>query len=407
MNDRQEPQLPPIPGSWEDLLSKGETMAADNPDEAIPILYRVFNGIGRLPESKRHAGDGRLQKIYERSALTLQATLNLEERYDETLDVLAKIRENTDPEDKAVWDGMTVSVLLTAERLDETRTRLWEYQENLEMQGLSGWGPLLEAYIDAGRVQDAAALIDELQQWVDERHDPESQHGRQDIPPESDDIVGRRSELASIAWMRGVLGVALQQWEEALTWFKQVVELDGLETEHLHFAYTRFLAFGRHAEAAELIELDAQEYPVRASFWKGLSEAMQGDRKAAADRWKRTSEMSPEDEPVSLSEYIMADFYLGDDPEDQIDLLGELIERMPAPPWPVYYLLGMGWASMGDSTAAKLYINIARDMYKSMGQGKLLPYREWLMGQELLDSAVADEIREFFEPAPTPLQIFS
>ena len=400
MNERRDKETPPIiRGSWEDLYQQGQRKAAEHPEEAIPLFLRVFNGLGRLPKSSRLAADGRLQDLYDRSALSLNAALNLEGRYDESLEVLAQARNTVDRNDQSFWNHMIIAVLVANNRLDEAHSRLRQLQDDGQMEGVEQWEPLVEAYIAAGKISEASTTIDELQQWVDDKYSSESQDGA-GAEPMADD---RLSDTCHVAWLRGLVAVASQEWEGALQRFEEVIELRGPQTGSLNFAYSDFVAHERYSEANALIRKDTK-YPIRSGFWRGLVAAAQGHDKAARDSWKRVLKLNVYEELMSLPEYTLAAYHLGDADDSGLDMIEWIVEQMPAAPWQFYCLAGIGWAMRGDMAAARADLRVALNMSKSMALGSLLPYRYWLMSRGLpFDESDLEELRGYFKPAPQPL----
>ena len=400
MDDRLERQEPPlIRGSWEDLFAQAMEIGADDPEEAIRLYYRVFNGLGRIPIARRLAGGGQLQKLHRQCTGSLVSMLIFKDRFDEAVGTLAQAVEHEDEDESSYWKQMMADILILDNRLDDAHALMRQLVHDDLVVEAYQWEPLITAYIRAGMKSEAAASLAEAQSWLEARYGPNV--ADVDDPDALTDQM--RRDIAYAVWLKGLFAISAQEWHAALDCFYEVLRLDAPHLAILDVAYSHFLAFGRYEEAQALIRRDAG-FPIRTGFWKGLIEQEQGHSQKAIGHWKRVSDMRITEEPSSLPAYVLAHYYLGDPDTLGLGMMEYFIEEIPAAPWPIHFLAGIGQALTGDVALAHISLKLAQSMRKSMAEGLLLPYKYYLMIRGLpFDHDLSDELRGYFESAPQPL----
>src|SRR5215203_3302069 len=164
----QRPAPRPIKGSWEDLYSQAQQLSRNFNDEAIPLYQRVFNGLIALPPAARAAGENRLYNLMMTSGVELQGYLNIRDRYDDSLAVIEKMLNIVNEVDKPQIVELKSDVLIQANRGDEGIAIMRELATS-EDADLGDWGQIVSAYIRLKRPEDALAVIDEMDTWIEEK----------------------------------------------------------------------------------------------------------------------------------------------------------------------------------------------------------------------------------------------
>ncbi len=396
MNARQPSPTPqPIRGSWEDLFAQGQQKAANFNDEAIPLLRKVFDGLRRLPESKRKSGDGRLQDLLIRSALALHGYLNLRDRYDESLEVLAQAQDSVAPDDRDEWETQIADVLLQAGRTDEGIARLYALAQRSDTE-VGDWGRLVMALVRAGQPQAALPYLDEAEARLSEAS-TQADTGAE----EAGDDAGYEGGVSYLQGLRAVVAIESQDWEKGVAAFKEVLDGKGAYAQHPHLVYGRLINAGRHEDAQPFLNRD-QRHPVRSGFWRGLSLFKQGQADEAKRTWQRVTGIKPDQgDQGSLVEYTLSHFYLGDETGSALaGVLGVIREQQQRVPWSLFLLAGIGWAVRHDLDAARSNLQIAVAQRKSAAEGRLLPHQYWFMVEGALDDEAKAALREYFEAEP-------
>lgn len=393
MNQKQ-PTTPPQPirGSWEDLLSQARQKAANFNDEAIPLFYKVFDGLCKLPEDRRTQGDGKLQTLLVHSALALQGYLNLRDRYDESLDVLARARDASDANMRGEWEAQIADVLLQAGRTDEGIARLYDLATQPDAEA-GDWARLVMALVRVHRPQAALPYLDEAEQRLAARVGDMTA-----VVEEGEDAPEVGSEASYLADLRAVVALESHDWKAGVAAFEQALERNSAYSQHLHLVYGRLINAGRYEDAVAFLNRD-QGRPVRSGFWRGLSLFKQGKVNDAKRVWERVTEIKAEQaEPGSLFEYVLSHYYLGDEAGTAMaGVLGMIRQQQQSVMWSLFLLAGLGWAMRKDMVSARSNIEIAVTQRKSAAEGKLLPYQYWQMVVGLLDEEAQSALSGFFE----------
>ncbi len=414
MNQRQPAAPPPVlSGSWQDVFNQAQQKAANFNDEAIPLYYKVFNGLGRLPKSRRNANNDKLQDLFAHSAMALQGYLNLRDRYDESLEVLAQARNEMEPDEQDQWNGQIIDVLIQAGRVDEGLERLYALARQDDAE-LGDWARLVMALLRVDRPQEALAALDEAEKALadatsagadqelaggtGQEADNEPDH---DAAHDADIAEARDRELAYLLGLRSLTAIEAGEWEQGVALFDEVVARQGAYANSPHLFYSRLINAGRYDDALPLLDRDRAR-PIRSGFWRGLSLFKQGRKREAENVWKRVVAVQGENaNENSIVEYSLAHFYLGD--EDRValtSLLNLVREQKQRVPWAIFMLIGLGWVVRDDLTAARSNFEIAVAQLKSAAEGPRIAYHFWQMSEGLLDDTFKAALRDYFEADP-------
>ncbi|MCC6166578.1 MAG: hypothetical protein IT329_05060 [Caldilineaceae bacterium] len=387
MNTRPpaEPASQPIKGSWEDLLLQAQQLARNYNDQAIPLYRKVVDGLVALPPARRNAANRRLYNLMMAAALNLQGYYNIRDRYDDALQILAQLQPVIDEDERAMLDGLTVEVLLQAGRSDEAFAKLRALAEAPDAE-LGDWGQLVMGYIRAGQPAQALPVLEKMAQVID---------GTPASPERT--AENERSDLSYLAGLRGIALLEMGDVEGGIAAFEDVVKLGGAYASNLHLLYGRLIHHGRYAEAQRFIDLDRAR-PVRAEFWRGVSQQHMGHTAKARQAFDSVvSTDVTESDRSSIMEYILAHYYLGDPEAEGLEIILSVLREEPSAPWLIFYLAGIGWALRGDLRAAKSNLQLAVTQRKSIAEGRKLPRQYWFFARDIVPADRQDEIRRFFD----------
>ncbi len=390
MNTRSPAQSAPQPikGSWEDIFLQAQQYARNYNDQAIPLYRKVVDGLVALPAARRDAANRRLRNILMAAALDLQGYYNVRDRYEDALGVLEQLRPIVDDDEREMLDGLTVEVLLQAGRADDAFAKLRAAAEEPGAQ-LGDWGQLVMAYIRAGVPGQAIPVLEKMAEIVDT------------TPPTPERTeADERSDLAYIAGLRGITLLELGDLDGGIAAFDNVVTLGGAYAKHLHLVYGRLIHHGRYADALRFIDMD-HERPVRAGFWRGVSQFHSDQRAKARQTWDSVANTDVmKADPSSIMEFVLAHYYLGDPEGIGLETVLAAIREQRTIPWLIFYLVGIGWAVRGDLSAAKSNLQLAVTQRKSVAEGTKLPKHYWFFAKDVVKPEYIPEIRSYFEDEP-------
>lgn len=381
---------PPIKGSWEDLFLQAQQLARNYNDQAIPLYRKVVDGLIALPAAQRAVANRRLHNLMMAAALDLQGYLNVRDRYDEALNVLHQLHPVVDEDERDMLDGLAVEVLLQADRADEAFSQLLKTAEAPDAQ-LGDWGQLVMAYIRANRSADAIPVLTKMAEIIDSTPLGEAH-------TETDE----RSDLAYLAGLRGITLLELGDLDGGIAAFDDVVRLGGAYANSLHLVYGRLIHHGRYADAQRFIDLDRQR-PVRAEFWRGVSQYHAGQPTKARQTWDAviTTDIMKSDQ-ASIMEYVLSHYYLSDPEGTGLEIVLSAIRDQRVIPWILFYLVGVGWAVRGDMRAAKSNLQLAVTQRKSVAEGAKLPAHYWFFTKDIVKPELHGELRGYFEGDTEP-----
>jgi tetratricopeptide (TPR) repeat protein len=164
--------------------------------------------------------------------------------------------------------------------------------------------------------------------------------------------------------------------------------------------YPYLVDVGAYQEALTLVRRDESD-TVRAGFWHGLIQRRLGKPREAERLWREVVETELEDEEaVSLLEWAMAHYYLGDKYGEALASVLEMMRERATHDSGLFYLAGVGWARRGDRVAAVADFRQAVRRRRALAEGTALPWRWWHLVADLAEEPMQAALREFFEPAP-------
>ncbi len=155
--------MPPIKGSWEELLLQAQQFAAQQNDDAIPIFRKLVDRLGQLPAAQRSAADGRLQK-FSCELRSICNTIcvganNTTWRWRST----PRTQMLLPPELLPEWEQMAAAIRLQAGQTEEALALMRSQAEQAE---IDEWGDLLFASLTHQRVDMAEQAVAGAEAWV-------------------------------------------------------------------------------------------------------------------------------------------------------------------------------------------------------------------------------------------------
>ncbi|MEZ4866146.1 MAG: hypothetical protein R3C14_32820 [Caldilineaceae bacterium] len=373
-----------IKGSWEDLLQQAQRLAANQNDEAMPILEKLVQRLSKLPEQQRMANGQRLQAIYADALMTYEAYLTLRDRYDQALALLDRAEAVATEEERAAFRHHRVLILLMAERFPDAFTLQREIA-TAPQADIGDWGFLVMKYLEHHRDAEAAQTLREAEEWLDHA----TVQGK--VSPE--EIDEQRAYLADLQ-----VDLAIQQeaWEEMMRYFEEAAALHPIYREQIHLLYSRLFQADQPALALPYV-LQDKAHPVRAGFWHGVALYRLGQTQAATKEWQKVlaRDLSKSEEQ-SFTEYILLLYYLGDEEREGLGNVLHAIQEEQHYEWQTLFLAGLGWAIHDRFDNAETNLQFAVNQRKSHAQGKVLPYQTWTFCRDLLDEAGRTRIAKYF-----------
>jgi tetratricopeptide (TPR) repeat protein len=375
---------PPIKGSWEELLMRAQQMAANQNDEAIEIYDKLINRLMAMPRERRMVNNQRLQNILVQSCVNAQAFLNVLERYDDSLHVMDQMVAAVDEEERDAVQVHRAEILLTAGRVEEGIDVLRQVAAANENE-LEDLGAIFHAYIRVHHLDEAAAVLDEMEQLVEERATDEE--------VESEALARDRAYLHSL---RTQLALERREWQAAIDWFEQAVEADPGYRDAYYMVYMPLVRSGQFEEALPLIQQDT-ERKVRPTFWRALALYHLGREEEAKRLWSEVTETElDESEARNFNEVLLAFYYLGDPERMGLELGLRLLNETRNPSWAVFFLVGLGWAMRRNLRNARLNFDTSLQQRRMTAQGTEFPEEIMIFVRDLLPADVQAELANYF-----------
>lgn len=379
-----------VKGSWEALLLQAAALAGqDNPD-AGPRFQKLVDRLSRLPKAQRLAAGGRLNGLLFSATLQYVEFLNIAGRYDDAIAVIAQTVPAAPEDDRFAWQRFAISIQVMAGRVDEGLKALREIIDSASEDELpASWAGFAFAALQQGAPEATQAAVAHLDSWYNQRW------GQEQTAPEA------RVAASNIAYAKARIAADLGQGAEALAWYEHAMMLNEDYRENPGSMYPYLVDAGAYKEALTLVRRD-QSDAVQAGFWHGLIQRRLGNYREAERLWRQVVETELDDEvPVSLLEWTMAHYYLGDKHGAALAGVLESIRGRATHDSGLFYLAGVGWAQRGDRVAAIADFRQAVRRRRALAEGTALPHRWWHLVADLTEEPMQAALREFFEPAPS------
>jgi tetratricopeptide (TPR) repeat protein len=375
---RRTPSRPPIRGTWEEVLSRANQLATSGKEEAIPLYQKLVDSLAQLPVRRRTAADNYLQKLLGRAASNFQQALAGNRRYSQAAALAERMQDLTlDDDERYGWTFDSGKGHFLAGDPDRAFA-IWQTAAEQGQGEVLDWGYIAGRYMDLGRWDEARAVADRMENYIDQGGDP-------------DDVV---FDQAFIAGIYVELATRREQWDEAVMWAKKAAEIDPEQRYYFANIYIAMVWAGDYDGALQV--LDHETSAVRTGLWKGLCQRKQGNENAAQRIWQQVAGMKTADlEPQDKADWAVVHYYLGDAKMQGLSIAMELVQEHHA----IYHLIlaALGWALRNNMKNALVDLEHALRHQRAYLYDDLLPNRAWHLFRDLLDDERWEQVHHFFK----------
>ena len=383
-SDKSQPQLPlaQVKGSWEDRIAHVARLLSKDDPTALAQSQALIDRLGRIPAAQRAAADHRLDRALIAALQNQARHLAAEEQYEGAASTL--------------WDGARLFAGETAREMElaaltylicsgATTAPLGALEILAAAGDIDEWAELVTAATQSGEYAVARRGLEQAERWVNQTHQAAL------------DTPAAKRDQALLASMKARYAVAQDNFAEAVAWYEHAMALDDFFSKNPSYLYRSLVNKGAFTEAEVLLK--AEDDPVLANFWRGLSEYRKGRFEPASKYWlKVTQGERPVNDARGTLESVLSHYYLGDESGKGLARVLELL-NLTHDSWGAFYLAGLGWAMRDDIVTAKQDLRLAVKIYRADGGGRLLPNDAWLYCRDLLDDEKCELLKEFFDHA--------
>ena len=317
----------------------------------------------------------------------------MRDRYDESLELLSRLRVVAADDAPQFWDSHIASVLLQAGRLDDAYEQQRQRAESVDGT-FDDWGNLAMLYVRSGRPHSARQIISDMERIYLERLEQADAASGSPADNSTRDRVYLDGLIA-------IVGLECHNWEEGIAAFEKAVGRGGPYAESYHILYARLATSDRFDDALQYIDRD-DKHPVRAGFWRGFVLQRQGHLDRARREWQAVTKMDlSEENKDSFLEYVFSFYSLGDTEGTGLGTVLQTLKEARAAHWWLLFLAGIGWAIRGDLDTASSNLELAVFQHKAAALGAKLPHNLWTIAEKCLGSDVKSQLEVFFEPVPS------
>ncbi|MEZ4638461.1 MAG: hypothetical protein R2873_29315 [Caldilineaceae bacterium] len=368
----------PIKGSWEASLLEAQEMARRNDDRAVAAYWRLIDRLAGFDPERRRAGSGRLQLFLEDALFGMQAYLAKRGRFHEAQDV-----------ESARIEGLLADDALAEWMLNRAKLLSWHGQGEAALDVLfahlnqyplsipARW-QLFDIYIDANRLDEAAAMVDDFEATTRQSEDALPLH-------------------AGLIWyLRCVVALSAQAWDEAFAHFRLAAQESDAYAENWHMLYRPLIFAGQHELAARALNREESEASQR--FWRGLSGHYAGDAVGSKIEWEQVTKLDIEQVWVrSAIDWILAHYFLGDEERTGLELALRLLNRPDADPEPTMLIAAaLGWSLRGEWGHVRSNLDFALAGYRANLQDALLPKMYGVLARDLMGAEQSAQFARYF-----------
>jgi tetratricopeptide (TPR) repeat protein len=352
---------PPLPDSYEGLLSRAQIAISDGDIlQAITLYRRAIEKLSRLSD---RVLDRRpeLRDFHFRARLELASLLRFEGRYAEAIEAMEVLLE-THPE-QAARLRQELAILRLSK--GETETGMAELRALTEedAEDARRWLTLAaEARIEGRFAESQTALDRGL-----------------DVASEGQDL----EILAQLYYQQFELFSQLGRLDDAIAAWEKALDHDAEVSESIREVYARLTDAGRYSEALRYVERD--DNTLQAGFQRGLIDSLTGNPIKARKEWQKVADLDPMAFEYGHDAWVESVLRLGDS-ELALEWLQEFLPRYGTPR--LLILSGIGWAMRQDADlAAKLFQRAINLLRRFRPPKQKLDSADW----HLLDSLVPDD----------------
>ncbi len=380
------PPVPPIKGSWEELLLRGQQLLTEQNEAGVELLQHLIQRLGQLPLAQRQAAQQRLDQIRLAALVELLAYLTSHDRYDQAVAYTQLAEEFAVPTEHAQWRLYRAYILLQADALDDAFALLTEQARSGDIET---WSLLADKAFRYSHLAIVQAACTELEELVNRA-------------PRTETEPTQIAYLhATLSYFKALLALAQHKIGEADAWMQHAIVCHGPYDQKIPSFYGRLIEQGCYQEALPWIQRD-QENPRRSHFWNGFVYHHLKNPARARQHWQSAIDLPlPESGEVDALDLILARYYLGDPDGVGLAIILDSLRREEALTFSQFFLAGLGWALRGDPTAAEVNFQAALTHSKSTARGQKLPHIWWRFCQDLVPASSHTRYAHYFNLQPT------
>lgn len=378
--------LTPVKGSWEDLLYRGQQLAATHNQEGTAILRGLIDRLAKMSDASLSAGNHRLRTILIEAINSLTPYLLYNQRYDEAI-VCLKVAEQFDQQQTPIsWRTYQAMALIQSGAIDDGFALLREVVRNGEPEQWLGY--VLEA-IQRQRIDIAEEGV------------KEAEHTLNRLSAATNDTEGVRQLRAALAYAKAQLAAVKNNPDEASAWMEYSLAQHETFLENLAAFYLRLVEREQFDEALKWVQRD-QLHPIRSKSWRAYILYHLGRREEAERLWRQVVKMDiVEQENIDLLEYVLAHYFLGDREGLGLGITLNLMESSDRISSLLLFLAGLGWAMRGNEASAHANFHQAQMQMQALAVGHKLISFWWRLCADLIDKDDLSQYTKYFDlPQP-------
>ncbi|MBI1294737.1 hypothetical protein GC175_07235 [bacterium] len=383
LNSNSSTPQRPLKGSWEASLFEAQELARRNDDRTVAAYWRLIDRLAAFASERRHAGSGRLQLFLEEALFGVQSYLAKRGRFHEAADVESiRIEKILDGDALAEWTLNRAKLLSWQEKNEAALDLLFAHLNQYPLSIPARW-LLFDIYIDANRVDEASAVIDDLESAV-----------QGEIAHSEEDALSLHKGL--IWYLRSVISLTQEAWDDAFTYFECAAQESDAYADNWHMLYRPLIFSGQHVLASRALNREESEASQR--FWRGLSGHYAGDTVGSKIEWEQVTQLDIEQVWVrSAVDWILAHYFLGDEKREGLELALRLLNRPDTDPEPTMLIAAaLGWSLRGEWGHVRSNLDFALAGYRANLQDLLLPKMYGVLARALMDEEHAAQFQRYF-----------
>lgn len=374
--------LPPVKGSWEDLIQQAIQLDENRNEDAFPIYQKLISRLQKMPQAKLQDRGERLQRILE-TACYRSANLNSSlERFEEALKDFDTLESIVPEEDKRHAALAKVRTLGMMERYVDAIALVRDLPIH-DDEPLSNAIQEFGIYLDALRFEEAENSLAEIKAQLD-----------------SDTYRTVRSadalalDIAQFHSMSSILALELREWDRGISEYQKAKhESNELMEEGDYLLYSNLVHRGQPELALPIIE--KEPLLPRRHFWQGLAYFDMGQSDKATELWELVANTKVnQEEAEAYIDLVLTHYYLGDKERVGLQLVLAMLDEIERPSWQLLYFAALGWAIRGNKTNVRVNLEHAVDRFRREGSGRYLPWTLWPPARDLL----SDELQAILLP---------
>lgn len=357
MTRTNRPDVPPIPGSWDAILSEAHRLSEQGDKRAVERYRSICDKLFRFGKERRTARSGELQDILIEAHFACIAFLYTHERFDEAANLYEdQIEDELDGVDLDKWQVYQNRALWMAGREDEAidllRSALAESPENLFL----AWELFrIHFYQD-----DLGAASDVVATWLHPSTDP-------------DEFSDDETALWAYHTLSMLLAIAREEWSAAIDHMGIANSLDLMAYAVRTSLYLSLFEARELERLAKVVKSETST--VTKSLWLGLIYDERDDEKRARAAWSLATQVDLTTIlAVEAQDWALAHFYLGDEERLGLELMLRLLRELNQESVDVDHMAmaALGWAIRGPSDKVSSNLAFAELIgRRRFGSGKI------------------------------------